>query len=182
MSRGLQETCLWGCGQGSRTTGNSASPQAPHPHPRWREPSMPSGPRRAAGSRQLGLGRLQPSRHLPPSPSPSHQVPDRARQARGSSRRRRGCAQDRGNRGCARQAGGHRSAHAGSRWGSVRSHLPTSLRCNGPAVAASTRRTAAPLWPPLLRAPRTRALLQRRATAAVASGRIPVLRRVGGVV
>lgn len=198
VSRGLQETRLWGCGQCSRTTvawsasrapqgawsvsrgttGNFASPQAP-PRP---QPSMPSGPRRAAGSRQRGLVRLRPSRRLPPSPSPSRQVPGPARPARGSSRRRRGCARDRGNRGCARQAGGHRSARAGSRWGSVRSHPPASLRCSGPAVAASTRRTAAPLWPPPLRAPRTRALLQRRARAAAASGRIPALRRVGGVV
>lgn len=140
------------------------------------------GPRRAAGSRRRGRAHLQPSHHLPPSPSPSRQVRGRVHQALGSSRLRRGGVWRRGSRGCAHRAGCRRSARAGSRWGSAHSRRPASPRCSGPAAAASTRRTAAPLWPRPRRAPRKRALLQKRARAAAASGRTRALRGVGGVV
>lgn len=140
------------------------------------------GPRRAAGSRRQGRVHLQPSHRLLPSPSPSRRVRGPARQARGSSRHRRGGVRRRGSRGCARRAGCRRSAREDSQWGSAHSRPPTSPQCSGPAAAASTRRTAAPLWPQPRRALRMHVLLQKRAPAAAASERTRALGGGGSVV
>lgn len=168
-----------GRGQSPVTWPVSKRPQSTRPaakHPNHLRP----GPRRATGSKQRGRARLRPSHRLRPNPSPSRRARGPAHRARGSSRRQRGGAWRRGILGCGRRAGGRRSARAGSRWGSARSRRPASPRCSGPAAAASTPRRAVPPWPRPRRAPRTHALLPRRARAAAASGRTHVLQWSGG--